>query len=59
MHICRNLKILGVDVDGAFAEYVAVPELNAWKNDKSLNPRIAALQEPWGARSTPYIQGIT
>nr|MDO8061984.1 L-threonine 3-dehydrogenase [Candidatus Freyrarchaeum guaymaensis] len=48
MHICRNLKILGVDVDGAFAEYVVVPELNAWKNDKSLDPRIAALQEPLG-----------
>ncbi len=22
MHICRNLKILGVDLDGAFVEYI-------------------------------------
>jgi len=48
MHICRNLRILGVDVDGAFAEYVLIPELNAWKNSKALDPRIAAIQEPLG-----------
>jgi len=48
MHICRNLKILGVDIDGAFAEYIKIPELNAWKNDKTLDPRIAAIQEPLG-----------
>ena len=25
MHICRNMKILGVDTDGVFAEYVRLP----------------------------------
>ena len=29
-HICRNLRILGVDTEGAFAEYVVVPADNAW-----------------------------
>jgi len=48
MHICRNLKILGVDINGAYAEYVVIPELNAWKNDKDLDPEIAAIQEPLG-----------
>ena len=48
MHICRNLKILGVDRDGAFAEYIVIPELNAWINDKDLDPEVAAIQEPLG-----------
>jgi threonine 3-dehydrogenase len=47
-HICQNLKILGVDVDGCFAEYVAIPEICAWKNDKSIPPEIASVQEPFG-----------
>ena len=48
MHICQNLKILGVDRDGAFTEYIVIPELNAWINDKDLDPEIAAVQEPLG-----------
>ncbi|UCH31063.1 MAG: L-threonine 3-dehydrogenase [Candidatus Bathyarchaeota archaeon] len=48
MHICRNLQILGVDVDGVFAEYVVLPERNAWKNDPKLNIGIASIQEPLG-----------
>lgn len=48
MHICANVQVLGVDRDGVFAEYVALPELNAWKNDPALDPAIAAIQEPLG-----------
>ena len=48
MHICKNMKILGVDVDGAFAEYVVIPEICAWKNDPKLPMAIAAIQEPFG-----------
>ncbi len=47
-HLCENVRILGVDVNGAFAEYVSIPEENAWKNDASLPPEIAAMQEPFG-----------
>ncbi len=32
-HICQNVKIIGVDSDGAFAEYVVIPESNIWKLD--------------------------
>ena len=32
-HICQNVKIIGVDADGAFAEYVVIPESNIWKLD--------------------------
>jgi threonine 3-dehydrogenase len=48
MHVCQNLQILGVDRDGAFAEYVALPERNVWKNDPHLEPAIASIQEPLG-----------
>ena len=37
-HICRNLKILGVDTDGAFAEYVVVPAVNAWVVGEGIQP---------------------
>jgi len=47
-HVCRNMTILGVDRNGVFAEYVAIPAHNAWKNDPKLDPLIAAVQEPLG-----------
>jgi len=48
MHICQNLKILGVDTNGAFAEYLAVPEIVVWKNDPSVPPEYMSIQEPLG-----------
>ncbi len=48
MHLCKNLTILGVDIDGIFAEYAVVPEIVCWKNDKSMPIEIAAVQEPLG-----------
>ena len=48
MHICQNMTILGVDTDGAFAEFILVPEVDVWKNDKSISPELAAIQEPMG-----------
>ena len=48
MHICENVEVLGVDHDGVFAEYAILPELNAWKNDPTLPPEIASVQEPLG-----------
>ncbi|MEO6941101.1 MAG: L-threonine 3-dehydrogenase [Candidatus Kapaibacterium sp.] len=48
MHICHNVQILGVDRDGAFAEYLAVPEIVLWKNDASIAPEFLSIQEPLG-----------
>ncbi|KGG80332.1 L-threonine 3-dehydrogenase [Caloranaerobacter azorensis H53214] len=47
-HICVNTKILGVDTDGTFAEYVAIPESNAWVNDKDVPVELLSIQEPLG-----------
>jgi threonine 3-dehydrogenase len=47
--MCEFTRILGVDRNGAFAEYAAIPEAVIWKNDRSkLPPEIATLQEPFG-----------
>ncbi len=48
MHICQNVEVLGVDRNGVFAEYAVLPEMNAWKNDPSLDPALASIQEPLG-----------
>jgi len=48
-HMCERTEILGVDRDGAFARYIAVPESVIWKtNREQLPPEIATLQEPFG-----------
>ncbi len=47
-HVCANTKILGVDVDGCFAPYVVVPAGSAWKNDRSVKPEFACIQDPLG-----------
>jgi threonine 3-dehydrogenase len=47
-HVCANTRILGVDVDGCFAPYVVVPESSAWKNDRSIPPYLACVQDPLG-----------
>jgi len=47
MHLCRNLRVIGVHTDGGFAEQVVVPEANAIESN-GLDPGVVALQEPMG-----------
>jgi threonine 3-dehydrogenase len=47
-HLCQNTQIIGVDRDGCFAEYVAIPAANAWLNPPDMDPEIACLQENFG-----------
>ena len=48
-HMCPNTEILGVDREGCFAEFVAVPEKVIWRNNRACNPpETACLQEPFG-----------
>lgn len=47
-HVCSNLQILGVDRDGCFAEYIALPARGVWKNDPEIPPEFASVQDPLG-----------
>lgn len=48
-HMCPETQVIGVDCDGAFGEYVLVPESVIWLNDRDkIPPEIATLQEPFG-----------
>ncbi len=45
-HVCRDLRLLGVQVDGGFAEYVAVPVDRIVKLPPGLSFENAVLTEP-------------
>lgn len=47
-HIARDTRILGIDRDGCFAEYVVVPEENVWPVHPSIPDHIAAVFDPLG-----------
>ena len=47
-HVCENTRILGVDVNGGFAEYVAVPAVNSWRVPAGVPHEVAAVMEPCG-----------
>ena len=47
-HICQNVEIIGVDRDGCFAEYIAVPAAVCWTNDPNLALDLASIMEPFG-----------
>lgn len=47
-HICQNVRIIGVDSDGAFAEYVVIPETNIWKLDPAIPREYASILDPLG-----------
>jgi threonine 3-dehydrogenase len=47
-HICQNVRIIGVDADGAFAEYVVIPESNIWKLDPAIPQEYASILDPLG-----------
>ena len=47
-HICERLAIVGVDVDGAFAEYARIPAQNAWPIPKEVPLETASILEPLG-----------
>jgi len=46
--VCRNSKLLGIDHDGTFAEYLCLPEHVLWKDDSRIPDKWASIQEPFG-----------
>lgn len=47
-HICRRVKIIGVDRDGCFANYISMPESNVWKIKNGIPREVAAIFDPFG-----------
>lgn len=60
-NLCRNTELLGIDRDGAYAEYVVVPAQNVWSDPPDMPYSIASLQENFGnavhTASTPDVAG--
>jgi len=48
-HICQNLRVIGRDVPGGFAEYAAVPARCAWKHTDDSLKDIGAIMVPFGS----------
>ena len=47
-HLCEETRYPGIDIDGAFAEYLTVPASIAWVNPPDLPHETAAMLEPFG-----------
>lgn len=46
--LCIHTVSVGVQRDGAFAEYVVIPETNAWLQDENISPELGAIFDPLG-----------
>ncbi len=47
-HVCPYTKIIGVDRDGCFAEYIAMPATNVWHLDDDVSYDIGGIHDPMG-----------
>ncbi|MEN0020669.1 MAG: L-threonine 3-dehydrogenase [Planctomycetota bacterium] len=47
-HIARDTRIVGVDRDGCFADYVSMPEENLWPVHETIPDNVAAVMDPLG-----------
>jgi threonine 3-dehydrogenase len=47
-HVCPYTKIIGVDRDGCFAEYVVMPATNVWHLDDCISYDVGGIHDPMG-----------
>ncbi len=47
-HVCEQTQIIGVHCDGAFAEYICMPESNCRIQDPKIEPKYLSVLEPFG-----------
>jgi len=47
-HLCANAKSVGVQRPGAFAELIALPMANVWKQWDHVDDEVAAIFDPFG-----------
>jgi threonine 3-dehydrogenase len=48
VHLCRNTTGVGVNRDGAFAEYLVIPAYNAFKIPDDISDDLASIFDPFG-----------
>ncbi len=48
LHVCENTVGVGVNIDGAFAEYMALPAANVIKLDDRIPDEVASIMDPFG-----------
>jgi threonine 3-dehydrogenase len=46
--LCVRIRGVGVNTDGGFAEYIAVPYTNIWKHKPDIDLDVAAIFDPFG-----------
>ena len=47
-HLCMNTIGVGVNRDGAFAEFVSIPESNVWLHPQDIDMELASIFDPLG-----------
>jgi threonine 3-dehydrogenase len=47
-HLCAHTRGIGVNRDGAFAEYIALPMTNIWHHTPGVDLDVAAIFDPFG-----------
>lgn len=55
-HLCRRTQIIGVDRDGAFADYIVMPASNVMKLD-GIPPEVGAIMDPVGNAVHTALEG--
>jgi len=55
-HVCRRTRIIGVDRDGAFADFIAMPASNVMKLD-GIATEIGAIMDPMGNAVHTVLEG--
>jgi threonine 3-dehydrogenase len=56
-HLCTRTRIIGVDRDGAFADYIAMPASNVMRLD-GIPPEIGAIMDPIGNAVHTVLEGV-
>lgn len=47
-HICEHVDIIGIDVNGCFADYLILPVSNVWPLSDDIPDHLGAIHDPFG-----------
>eukprot|EP00996_Jenningsia_fusiforme_P001728 NODE_2592_length_1160_cov_8.131413_g2371_i0.p1 GENE.NODE_2592_length_1160_cov_8.131413_g2371_i0~~NODE_2592_length_1160_cov_8.131413_g2371_i0.p1 ORF type:complete len:353 (+),score=57.50 NODE_2592_length_1160_cov_8.131413_g2371_i0:157-1059(+) len=55
-HMCRKTAGIGVNLPGAFAEYIAIPYTNVWVHRDGIDRDVASIFDPFGNATHTALQ---